>query len=136
MKRKLKEKKAPDRQGWRYEYVQWAGRDLERSIKLMINETRGAKLQSNEWHQMTIKSISKNLRKKMEIQYKRGLFLSNIISKCIERIFLNRRQDVIEMQYKRGLFLSNIISKCTERIFLNRRQDVIEASVNQCSLEE
>ena len=91
MKRKLKKKKAPDRQGWRYEYVQWAGNDLERSIKLMINEIIGTKLQPNEWHQMTIKSISKNLRKKMEMQYKRGLFLSNIISKCTERIFLNRR---------------------------------------------
>ena len=62
--------------GWMYECIQWVGKDLEKSIKLMINETLATKLQPREWHQMTIKSISKNLRKKMEMQFKRGLFLS------------------------------------------------------------
>ena len=60
----------------------------------------GTRTQPKEWHQVTIKSISKNLRKKMEMQYKRGLFLSNIISKCTERITLNRRQEAIEASVK------------------------------------
>ena len=118
MKRKLKKKKAPDRQGWRYEFVQWAGSDLERSIKMMINEVLENKVQPNEWHQMTIKSISKNLRKKMEMQYKRGLFLSNILSKCTERIILNRRQEIIEIFVKPYQFGGITLVSIADNLFI------------------
>ena len=37
MKKQLKKKKAPDQEGWRYEWVENAGEDLEESIKRMIN---------------------------------------------------------------------------------------------------
>ena len=37
MKEKLKKKKAPDKEGWRYEMVKWAGEDLEESIKTVMN---------------------------------------------------------------------------------------------------
>ena len=100
MKKKLKKKKAPDKQGWRYEFIQWAGKDMENSIKLMINEVLRTKTQIEEWHQMTIKSVSKNSKKRMEMQYKRGLFLTNILSKSMERILLNRRQEAIEDSVK------------------------------------
>ena len=64
MNRKSKKKKAPDKHGWRYKYIQWAGKDLEQSIKLMINETLATKLQPREWHQMTIKSNQRTSEKK------------------------------------------------------------------------
>ena len=53
MKKKLKKKKAPDKQGWRYEFILWAGEDLEQSIKTMINEILKSKTQLLEWLQMT-----------------------------------------------------------------------------------
>ena len=40
MKGKLKKKKAPDMEGWRYEWIANAGKDLEESIKIMMNESR------------------------------------------------------------------------------------------------
>lgn len=30
MKRKLKKKKAREKEGWRYEFIHWAGEDLEK----------------------------------------------------------------------------------------------------------
>jgi hypothetical protein len=45
---------------------------------------------------MRIKVLTKNKKKKMEMEYKRGLFLTNIISKCVEKILLNRRQETIK----------------------------------------
>ena len=49
-----------------------------------------------EWKRMNIKSVSKNGKKKMEMEYRRGLFLTNILSKCMEKILLNRRRTEIE----------------------------------------
>ena len=96
MKGQLKKKKAPDKQEWRYEWVQWAGPDLETSILEMMNQVLKEKAIPKEWKDMTIKSISKKANKRMEMEYKRGLFLTNILSKCMERILLNRRQNIIE----------------------------------------
>ena len=93
MKRQLKKKKAPDKENWRYEWIIHAGKDLEQSILFMLNQILKVKTPPIEWHNMKIKSISKNLRKKNDMQYKRGLFLTNILSKCMEKILLNRRQE-------------------------------------------
>ena len=44
MKANLKRKKAPDMEGWSYEMVINAGKDLEHSIRMMINKL----LENNE----------------------------------------------------------------------------------------
>ena len=59
MKSKLKKKKAPDEEGWRYEWIENAGKDLEESIKLMMNESRKEKIQPEQWSNMRIKSTTK-----------------------------------------------------------------------------
>ena len=100
MKNNLKKKKASDKEGWRYEFIQWAGKDLETSIIEMMNNMIEEKVQPDQWHWMTIKSITKKASKKMDMSYKRGLFLTNILSKCLEKILLNRRQDMIEKNMK------------------------------------
>ena len=96
MKEELKKKKAPDQQGWRYEWVECAGKDLEESIKEMMNTMLEMKIQPKEWKEMRIKSIAKDSRKKMEMENRRGLFLTNILSKCMEKLLLNRRKEEIE----------------------------------------
>ena len=96
MKKQLKKKKAPDLEGWRYEWIENAGEDLEKSIKCMMNETLDSKKPPREWKGMRIKVLTKDKKKKMEMEYKRGLFLTNIVSKCVEKIMLNRRQDTIK----------------------------------------
>ena len=95
MKNKLKNKKAPDKEGWRYEWITQAGKDLEESIILMLNEIRKQKQQPEQWDFMRIKSTTKKKSKRMDMNYKRGLFLTNILSKCMERILLNRNKGTL-----------------------------------------
>ena len=96
MKKQLKKKKAPDQDGWRYEWVENAGEDLEKSIRKMMNVMLKSKKPPKEWKRMRIKVTTKNKKKKMEMEYKRGLFLTNIVSKCVEKVLLNRRQEAIK----------------------------------------
>ena len=98
MKKDLKKKKAPDQQEWRYEWIECAGKDLEESLQEMLNKILETKIQPKEWKEMRIKSIAKDSKKKMEIESRRGLFLTNIISKCMEKVLLNRRKEEIEAQ--------------------------------------
>ena len=95
MKKRLKKKKAPDEDGWRYEWITHAGQDLEVSIKLMLNESRKEKVQPEQWKYMRIKPITKLALKRMDLNYKRGLFLTNILSKSMERIMLNRSKEKV-----------------------------------------
>ena len=96
MKSKIKRKKAPDEEGWRYEWIENAGKDMEESIILMMNESRKNKIQPEQWSNMRIKSTTKKPKKRMDMNYKRGLFMTNILSKCMERIFLNRHKEKLD----------------------------------------
>ena len=133
MKQQLKKKKAPDKEAWRYEWIIHAGKDLDESIFHMLNEIRKDKIPPTEWRYMAIKSISKNIRKKMEMAYKRGLFLTNILSKCTERILLNRRQDKIENSMKpfqcggtreRSIADNHFITNCVIAEFRKRKENL------------
>ena len=75
--------------------IENAGEDLEQSIKIMLNETRRTKIQPKQWKYMKIKSITKKANKRMYMNYKRGLFLTNILSKCMETIQRNRNKKAL-----------------------------------------
>ena len=45
---------------------------------------------------MKIKSIYKNKGSKKKVKNRRGLFLTNILSKCMEKIISNRNKEMIE----------------------------------------
>ena len=55
MKNQLKKKKAPDKEGWHYEWIKWAGEDLDESIKIGINQVLKAKKPPQEWKTMKIR---------------------------------------------------------------------------------
>ena len=95
MKRSLKEKKAQDLQGWFYEIIVYAGKDLEESIKLMINMILRTKAIPEEWNVMGILPIDKTTGW-LEMKNKRGLFLTNIVSKCVEKILFKRRENALK----------------------------------------
>jgi len=95
MKSSLKKKKAQDQQGWRNEYIIEAGKDLEKSIKAMLNEILKTNLIPEEWNSIKIKSIFKNKGSKNDITNRRGLFITNVLSKSLEKIIIQRNQEVI-----------------------------------------
>ena len=96
VKKEIKNGKAPDLQGWRYELVKNAGEDLEESILCMINELVSAFAVPIEWLEMIIKSIGKGKGDSHSMNSKRGLFLTNILSKVMEKLIKNRRKSTIE----------------------------------------
>ena len=90
MKKQLQNRKAPDLQGWRYEMVKYAGEDLERSLLIMFNELATNNIIAEEWVHMVIKAISKMKGDLQAMSSKRGLFLTNILSKVMEKLVKNR----------------------------------------------
>ena len=94
--KELKKRKAPDKDGWRYEMVIYAGEDLRKSILKMINKLTERYTVPKEWRDMIIKSISKGKGDLRSMDSRRGLFLTNIISKIVEKLIKNRRKPTID----------------------------------------
>ena len=94
-KANLKNRKAADIENWRYEYIKYAGKDLQDSLIHMINEVMETNQIPNQWKYMKIKSIYKNKGQRQCMKNQRGLFLTNVISKVVERMIYNRNQNII-----------------------------------------
>ena len=90
----LKKGKSADSEGWTYELVMNAGKDLEESIFRMINIVVGNSIVPDEWNKMIIKPIDKT-NGWLDMNKKRGLFITNIISKIVEKLIFSRRDKEI-----------------------------------------
>ena len=97
--KELKKKKAPDKEGWRYEMVMNAGEDLKNSLLIILNKLAKNKCVPEEWNQMVIKSISKGKGDIRLMDNRRGLFLTNIISKIMEKLFKNRHKTILTQTF-------------------------------------
>ncbi len=84
MKRCLKRKKAQDQQGWRNESILDAGEEMSRSLAAMFSIVLEEEVIPDQWETMLIKSTHKKGQKSL-MKNKRGLFLTNIISKAFEK---------------------------------------------------
>ena len=82
---KLKRRKAGDTQGWTNEIILEGGEEMVKSVTLMINEINRQAVIPGEWEVMKIKSIHKKGTKKL-MDNRRGLFLTNVVSKLYERV--------------------------------------------------
>ena len=96
VKKELKNGKAPDLQGWRYEFIKNAGKDLDESMLKMINTVVTNNIVPEQWLYLIIKSISKGKGDLLSMDSKRGLFLTNIVSKIAEKLIKNRRKETVE----------------------------------------
>ena len=93
IKANLKNRKTADIENWRYEYIKYAGKDLQDSLIHMINEVMETKQIPNQWKYMKIKSIYKKKGQRQCMKNQRGLFFTNVISKVVERMIYNRNQN-------------------------------------------
>ena len=82
---KLKRGKAGDTQGWTNEMLMEGGDEMVKSVTLMFNVINTHCNIPEEWEVMKIKSIHKKGSKK-KMDNRRGLFLTNIVSKLYERV--------------------------------------------------
>ena len=81
----LKRRKAADREGWRNEDVLEGGEEMKKSITKLTNQILESYSIPAQWNNMTINSIHKKGDIK-KLKNKRGLFLTNIISKVFEKM--------------------------------------------------
>ena len=95
--KKLKNKKAGDKEGWTNEMLKNGGEEMERSIGKMFQKIHDAGTVPKQWDEMQIKSLYKNKGSRSEMKNRRGIFLTNIISKLFERVLLRRTEEHIEM---------------------------------------
>ena len=90
---KLKNKNTCDTQGWSNKILLNSGIDIEDSLELLLNEIEEYEIIPNEWIELIIKSIYKGKGKITEVENRRGLFISNIISKLYEKIKLEQNNE-------------------------------------------
>ncbi len=83
--RKLKKKKAKDADGWVNEMLIYGGDEMVKSVTKMTNLILKDLIVPDQWNRMMIYSIHKKGDMK-KLTNKRGLFLTNIVSKAFEKI--------------------------------------------------
>ena len=72
------------------------GDDLKHSLHIILNEIDNLGIIPNEWKELIINSISKGKGPKTDVENRRGLFLTNIISKLYEKIKLDKNGDKLD----------------------------------------
>ena len=86
--KKLKLKKAEDYDGWRNEYILAGGEEMKKSLVLMCNKISKDLNTPKQWNNVIVKSIYKNKGPKLDMENRRGLFLTILLSKFFENIIL------------------------------------------------
>ena len=87
----LKNKKSRDLSSWKNEYIKTGGDQMLKSIITIMDIVDETYITPSEWDQLKIKSIHKKSTK-TKMKNKRGLFITNVISKVYERIIKERNQ--------------------------------------------
>ena len=88
----LKNKKAKDVAQWKNEYIKSGGNEMLKSIKIIMKHIDKTLTTPSEWNKMNILSIHKK-GPKTKMKNKRGLFITNLISKVYERIIKDRNKE-------------------------------------------
>ena len=90
----LKRKKCKDKTGWNNEVILEGGEEMEKSLLAMFNKMEEERTIPQQWQEMKVKTISKP-GTVLEMDNKRGLFITDIISKIYEKILKNRNQEKV-----------------------------------------
>ena len=90
----LKKKKCKDAEGWVNEIVMYGGEEMFKSLKCFFNRIETERCTPKEWKEVLIKAISKP-GSVLEMDNKRGLFITETVSKIYERVLKNRNNKSI-----------------------------------------
>ena len=82
--RKMKNKKAADRLGWKAEWIKEGGEEMVKSLYILFNRIKTENQIPKQWQLMTVKSIHKGAVKENIQENQRGIFLVNAVSKYMK----------------------------------------------------
>ena len=91
----LKRKKCNDSEGWNNEIILEGGNEMINSLKNLFNKMETERFTPRQWKEVQIKTIPKP-GSILLMDNKRGLFITEIISKIYERIIKNRNDEEIK----------------------------------------
>ena len=90
----LKRRKCKDKTGWKNEMILETGEDTIDSLHAMMNKMEKERYTPNQWSEMKIKAINKP-GSGLIMDNKRGLFITDIISKIYEKVMKKRNDEKI-----------------------------------------
>ena len=97
--KEMKNKKSSDRYGWKAEWIKNREKEVSESLTVLYNRIEEEKCASKEWGHITIKSVRKNGKEKIN-ENQRGLFLMNIVAKDYEKVKKGRMEKFIVTCHK------------------------------------
>uniref|UniRef100_A0A7M5VCA9 Reverse transcriptase domain-containing protein n=1 Tax=Clytia hemisphaerica TaxID=252671 RepID=A0A7M5VCA9_9CNID len=93
---KLKKRKAPDREQWRNEMLIGGGTEIEEHLRIIFNQISNGEEIPQAWQQVKIKSIHKK-GSTLEMNNRRGIFITNVVSKVWEKVLLERMNQTMKI---------------------------------------
>ena len=90
---KLKNKTTLDQQGTNNIMIKSGGKDLYESVTELFSEINQKQEQPNQWTQMMVNSVYKNKGDRKDLENRRGLFITNNLSKVYDKIKMTRNVD-------------------------------------------
>ena len=92
--KELKRNKCKDKTGWNNELVLETGDDMIEALQAMMNRMERERITPKQWSEMKIKAVGKpgNI---LEMDNKRGLFITDILSKVYEKVIKKRNDEKI-----------------------------------------
>ena len=100
--RRMKNKKAADRLGWKAEWIKEGGEEMVKSLYILFNRIKTENQIPKQWQLMTVKSIHKGGVKENIQENQRGIFLVNTVSKIYESALKiqneNKNENMSQMQ--------------------------------------
>ena len=90
--KKLDPKKAKDAANWKNNVMKEGGSEMIKSLNNIIDKVDEQRNFPNEWHEMQIKTTHKR-GERTDMSNKRGLFLTNNVSKVYERVVKSRNEE-------------------------------------------
>ena len=90
--KKLDPKKAKDEDSWKNDIIKEGGEEMISSITNIVNAVDSQRVIPHEWQRMQIKATHK-AGPRYQMSNKRGLFLTNNVSKVYERVVKERNKE-------------------------------------------
>ena len=101
--KKLKNKKAPDKNGWRNEMLKYGGDEMKISLHKIYDKILNEMSIPSEWEMMQIKSTYKQKGEMTNIKNRRGLILTSIVGKFFEKVIMRENEGSVEIsKYQNG----------------------------------
>ena len=99
----LKRRKAGDQEGWVNEMIIEGDEEMVKSLTIICNRIMKELNLPHQWQNMKIISLYKNKGARAEMKNRRGIFLTSILSKILEKVIMEKStSDLKESCYQNG----------------------------------